>query len=1545
MRGGARVAAWIAAGVVGLLVLVVVAVLVLTNTDWGREQVRRQVVAALNDIAHGEVAIGRLEGNLLEGFTALDVSITDSAGAPLVTADTLRTRFDLTALLDKRIVLRDVLLVNPLVVLDQKPGEEWNFRRIFPGDTTAKDSLAGPGWGDWLLLEDVVVRSGRVVVRLPWEPDSGLTTQALRDSAAAAATDPQSRLNVVKLEDRPGYQTVYDFQHIDARFPTLRIADPEYDARLFEVASLSSDAYPFRPPAARIRDLRGTFRLTEDSVWFSDVGVRFPDSQLTGSGTMLFDGRTELALRGSRVATADLQWLYPRLPEEGAGRLDFGLLIDGDTAAYTVRDAHLEVEDATLAGDLGLVFIRDTIGFRDTDLRVSNLRTALVERLAPGVDVPRTGTLSGRAAVEGTIVGATVPGLRLDADLSFDDAATGRSRVSAIGRVAYADGDVSASDLRVTLRPVQVALAREAMPDLPVGGTLSGTATVNGSTGGRLIARFDLTHDGRDGDSRVAGRAAIRRSPNLLFDVDADLLPLSLATVGRFAPGIGLRGSARGPLHVEGSPRDLDFSSRLALSDGGFLDARGSLDMRGRQPAYVLDARTRLLNANAVVARAPRTSITGTVHARGSGFDPATMRATVAADLAETSVDTVAIDSATVRMAIGDGLATVDSLRVIGRSTLVTAEGTFGLRADREGTLTYRVAVDSLSDFHALIAGAPDTVVQEPRPRTTARALAAARADSARVAQETMVERMATGAPGPQLAEVTAPEGIPADSVAGSLYAAGVLRGNLERAEARGRAAVLGLVARGNVVRRGRAEYAWVDGLTPAQAFVVGAKLDSVQAAGFALDSVDARLAYKGEEGTADVTIVQEDSIDYRARANFRLALDESEITFQQLALRFHTTTWEAQYPGAVRWGKRGIFVDSLDLRAGEGRRIFAYGLIPTEGEADLRVQVSGFQIADAVAMLQGDIEARGLVSLDATMTGTAAAPVIRGTAGVTEGQYRAALLPDTRATFDYHDQALGARALLMRRNDSTVVATAEGVVPLNLALRTDEPRVPDRPLVVNVDADSLPLGLVTQFTDVVSNLDGRAAGGVRVRGTLRDPQVVGGLSLTDGTVTVVPTGMTVRDMTGRIRMLRDTVVIDSIVGYNTGRLLVRGGIGIREITAPSFDLYLVANDARVLDNEQGRINANAGIAMRGPFDGVYVSGAARITEGVITLPEAGGKNVIAADDPALFRVVDTSIVAEAELLPAQSALMENLRVDVNLGIDRDTWVRGRDANVEIFTPEDLGPLEISVDRRQNRLALRGVVSTERGEYNFLSKRFEVDNGSVTFLGNAELNPLLQVTGHYEVRLASQQALTIRILIGGTLQSPQLSLESDAQPPLAQSDLISYLAFGRTSSSLLQLEGSGLSSGNQGSLVGALGGVASQRLGAIALGAAVDELERQTTRSLGVDVVNITPAEVSLDVLDPFSNFDALIRGTEIELGRYFNERTFGSFIFRPSMFAGAQDGTVPGIRLQYRFRPGFRLDTTFEGRYLAQEPTLEDRKQSLSTAVFGVFLIREWGW
>src|SRR5215203_274835 len=102
--GVAFVVLVIAAGLVGVLVF--------TNTDYGRERVRRFAESAVQSAAkHGVVKLGRVSGNLLEGFQIADVSIRDSAGAPFLVADTVSLNYGLRAVLFKRIELSEVRLV------------------------------------------------------------------------------------------------------------------------------------------------------------------------------------------------------------------------------------------------------------------------------------------------------------------------------------------------------------------------------------------------------------------------------------------------------------------------------------------------------------------------------------------------------------------------------------------------------------------------------------------------------------------------------------------------------------------------------------------------------------------------------------------------------------------------------------------------------------------------------------------------------------------------------------------------------------------------------------------------------------------------------------------------------------------------------------------------------------------------------------------------------------------------------------------------------------------------------------------------------------------------------------------------------------------------------------------------------------------------------------------------------------------------------------------------------------------------------------------
>ena len=149
-----------------LALLIIGAVLGLTNTDFGRERVRRIAVSAMNKSIHGVTRIGRIDGNLLRGITLHDLSITDSAGAPFFSSPLVQARYSIGTFLPKHITLEALGVTKPSVVLDKKPGGDWNFAKLFAtADTTRKDTARG--FGSWITLRNVRMseRNRRVATR------------------------------------------------------------------------------------------------------------------------------------------------------------------------------------------------------------------------------------------------------------------------------------------------------------------------------------------------------------------------------------------------------------------------------------------------------------------------------------------------------------------------------------------------------------------------------------------------------------------------------------------------------------------------------------------------------------------------------------------------------------------------------------------------------------------------------------------------------------------------------------------------------------------------------------------------------------------------------------------------------------------------------------------------------------------------------------------------------------------------------------------------------------------------------------------------------------------------------------------------------------------------------------------------------------------------------------------------------------------------------------------------------------------------------------
>ena len=1519
----------------GIVALAGIVVVVLTSTDWGRERVRRFALSQLQSRVHGRVSIGRLSGNLLSGLTIHDLAISDSSGEPFLAAQEASARYALGALIGKKIWLTDVRLMRPLVVLDRLPGAKWNYQRIFASDTTQPTSTT-PGFGSWIRFENVTVVDGDLVVRTPWSPGTKLSPAA-RDSAVRYALSGKGRTMVVQASraygGQPPYQKVVEMRSINATFPMLRLADPSQKNRYGEVASLQMMALPFRPPAAVVTEMRGSFQFNNDSLWWKGVRASMPASHVSGDGSYAFSsGDMTLTLRGAPAAFNDLRWLYPRLPSEGGGTLDFAMRWRGGVDDYTARNADIALGNTRVRGDFGLT-LADTFSLHDTDLRFANLDTRLAEQLIAGFKSPRRGSFTGRAAVNGGL-----HNLRVDGDVAFADATTGTSELAAVGTIGFETNGLRANNLRLRLHPIQVELVKGlAGPkfQLPLSGVVTGTAVVSGDTKTQLAGSVDVAHEDRGNYSQLTGTAAVRMpsgGASPWIDINVAARPVSLAEVGRFAPSVGLQGRAVGPIRLTGSLSNLAVASDLRLPDGGQLTARGTVGLTGAQH-YDLALGLKVFNLRAVLVNGPVTSLTMTASARGSGFTPATMNARFAADLAASKWDSLAVDSGSVRIAIAGGLATVQKLNLSGAHTQVSANGTFGLVASRTGTLNYKVDVDSLGALDRLLPHTgPDTGAIRPRPAVIARAVRRARADSARVARRTEVQRLATGQPLPRLV-VDTPQSTPI-TLKGSLLAAGTLSGNITNFDTRGRLGATDINVHGNAARMLIGEYAWTNARTSASTIALAVRGDSISASGFALDSLAANLSYRAQSGggRVEVLVRQGDQRDYGLKGDYLVNSNQRQLRIADMQLRFDTTTWQSTHPATIESRPAGISVQNLELRSGSTSRIYANGLLPSKGNANFDVAIDNFPVGDLLDLLQSDVDLRGLVSVNANMQGTLASPTMRGSLGIVRGVYKGDTVPELHGTFGYAHRSFSGQVDLLRRG-GTPMATLTANLPLNLALSgATSPRLLRQPIAIDLTADSLPLELIPDFTDLLSEVHGVAGGQIAMRGTFDRPSLTGQFRLTKGIVRVASTGMYMDKITAALSMANDTVRIDTLAA-RTGRgsIAVTGGLAVGNWRDPAFDLTAEAHNAQVLNNALGRMDADANLRFTGPLNRPYLNGRVQVTGGIVTFNNSSNKNIISAGDPDLFNVADTALIADKQLFPTQSPILQNMRIDVELGINRNTWVRTTDANVEIYTDY---PIEVHV--AHSALALTGAIGTDRGDYTFLSKRFTITRGSATFVGTPDLNPTLQATGEYQVQFTNSPALNIQVLIGGTLKAPKLTLQSDAQPPRSQSELLTLLAFGGPTTNLLAPEGSSLGgAGGPGGVVGQTAQVAMTRLEGVAVGVLFEQLQSRAGKALGADQFYISPGDTPELVTNHQTQqaWTTFITNTRVEAGKYINPRTFVSVQYY---------NNYPGVRLEYRTNGGwlYTAYTTPQAQLL--EPTLESQN-SQNRQAFGGLIIRQW--
>ena len=1481
-------------GIVGLLLLAAAGgIVAVSQTSLGRQLVAEKVEGLLSGVVEsGEVRIGPiLGGDLLTGALVDRFEITDPDGRLFVGLDSVRLHYNPLNFLIGTYRFDAVTAERVRLVLRQAESGRWNFERIFEGERPEPDDGGGPGTTR-LLLSDVTIRSGTVEVRTPWANglEGAERTAAVREGLAG------DRLWRVRAIGPDRYEREIVLEGLHGRFPLLRLVDPVRPMRI-DLENVATRALVVSQPL-EVEEFDGS-AVFGDSVEVRLDVARLGASAFAGAGWVVPSDPIQFRfqLAADPLGFADLQWLPVPVPEDGGGPADLTLFTRGETIVVDAADSDVRVDDSRARGGFRLA-LADPPRFESLGLDLSPVRLALVDEVLDRptlIDGFLRGTLSGEGPIDL---------LDLEADLELADlpgpGAEAPSRLAVDGAISLVEPRRMRA-LGLDMRDFEPRWIRVIGLDAGIEGRAAGRTVLDGIAGGRFSFRMDVAHVLPDRDSsRVRGRGTIDLRDRKEVDVDLFLEPLDVALVeSRLPAGLEVVGEVRGEVAAQGPLEDLRVVADLR-TPRGLLNFDGRFDLLAERKAYDARLTARDIQLAEWIERGPRTRLAIEGRVRGRGTDPSTLEAGFDLRILPSLVEGASVDTSVLRFSLAEGLALVDTFAIRSRAGSVEGRGGFGLTAERSGSLVLDIDVPDLSEWNAWL-------VEGRNP--------------ARV-EEDVTDLFETFGREEEPVEVA--EAAP-DTLAGRLQALGVIYGNVERFSVGGRAyasdVTWGDVGADSV----RLTLDIPDPRNPDSLIVHAAALDA-RLWGRSLDSLDALW---------ERTSAESHDLGLYARRDTTLELgthltalwtdrekavrvDRLELTEGGRALALRDTAF-------VTWGESGFTARGVRLAGGSGGRVELSGAIPDSGDAALDLQVQQLRVENILAGLGNPLDLRGEIDLDLAIRGTADAPLAELDLSVDGPSVRGVGYERLRADLSYAGRRLAVNLAL--GSGETEIARVDGFVRADLSLRNVERRLLDDPVDLTVAVDSMPLRAVELRVGSLRDVEGYALGRFRVTGAPGRLRYDGETRILDVAATVPALGVRFRDVIGRFVFAGASARIDTLSLRSSagGWAVVRGRVGVEDPTDVTFDLDLKANQFRGID----RRNMSALIDGEGELTGRYASpeltGRFQVSRGELDL-DRFTRQATAVDltDPAIYSLLDTTFVVEQRILGRlENPFMQNLRVDVDLQVGPDFWLRSSTLDVEV-----VGEMDLQMDRAAGDLVAYGSLSLPRGKFRYqsgagtdlaslYSRQLQIEGGQISFTGTPGLDPNLDIDAAYQARGDIGQ-VTIEVHVGGSLLSPTMSTSSD--PPLPESDRICYLLFSTAC----------FGAGTQG------GEFAASLVRESLLGTVSSQISQVLVGGVGiVDYVDIRSTGT------PGSQLEAgqtnLLYGTEVEIGRYLT----------PDLFVKATQplgGQLPGLTVDWTFLPRWRLELKTEDRFKRYAAYGYNYSFSgFSQRTWGMMLFREW--
>ncbi|MEX2660694.1 MAG: translocation/assembly module TamB domain-containing protein [Vicinamibacterales bacterium] len=1437
-----------AIAIVGTLFVGILAVaLIVSQTPWFRDWLRRYVVRESEQYLHGQLSIGGLGGNLLYGLQLRDVAL-DFNGERVVAVKNIELDYSIFRLISSGMVMDEITLAQPVVVLERN-AQGWNLARLVKEQKKEADR-EGPARS--LSLPVIQVTDGDISIR------DGLGMDGVRLPRRISDLDIRA-----SFEYAPVHYTL-TFAHLSFRGES---------------------------PELKMGKLVGTISVREDNLYVEKLRIDTAETSVALDGVVerylrdrVFNvtaiGTLSLPEIGRIVPALAPYNLHPAVDIKAKGPAErMAMDLDVRSEAGNVDGqvtADLQGPDLGAEGEVDVEHLNLARLLQDPSQRsdiTGRARIDLQMAAAPA-GAPFVERLSGTYAFRGPrVVAAGYTASNVQVRGRIDGA-----RIELDGRAAAYGGTATAKGFVVTPSAGRRALAfdlRGQADNVNLKGLPASTGAPDLSTN-LSLAQYHVRGSG----AATSGSATLNRSTVEGATVEA-------GTVAEFSltPGL-VTYSAKGgvaDLDVERVGRALDVAALATPEYASRLN--GTFDVTGSQPRrpagrresdasiaeMTLDATGRLTDSEILGGRLPELgfeahlaggALKGRVDGRFEGFDPA--RLTLRPDLKGEVTGTI-----NASLSIADVAAPVTPESITGAGTVALTSSTIGgLKIDTANLdAAYANQVGDVTQF--TLTG-PD-VKAEASGR-----VALDRASASNLKYHVEAINL------PELARLAGQTGI-----GGTAIVDGTLTGNRASLTTTGTLNGANLSYQENSALDLDSTFTvTIPELELAKAKVQATtKGTFIKTGPFEISELTATTTYAQQ--TIDFTTnIKEKTRELDATGRVILHPDHQELHLPQLAVRTAGVQWNIK-PGTeatVKYSAAQIELANVQLVSAD-QFLSVDGTIALQGDAPtaaLDVVAQNVDLQQLETLLLQNRGFSGRLNANAKVTGTAAAPSVDGHVEIHDGGFQTYKYESLIADIDYVGRRVTIDGTLQQSAAEGI--TVKGTAPLSLfsgsgtgdhvAAATGED------VDLHITSTALGLGVVQGFTDFVANVSGTMEADVRVTGSGQDPHVVGHIDIRNGAFGVPLGGVSYSGLNTRIELTPDKISLQSfqILDEHGEALNVSGDLAMHEKAVGAVNIRLESDNFEIIDNELGDVGLDTSLQITGELRRPVVKGTVRVEAGrlevdrILTyfydpyrteaLPEvisaertvAGSGSAEEATKEALRKAHVAAETATTEVRRDEPAtptgIFDAVELDVQLVIPDNLVLRGSDLRPGGPTGAALGDLNITVGGQMDvrkapgdQIRLFGTVQAVRGTYEFQGRRFDLERGGrVRFVGDTQINPFLDISA---TRLIPNTGVEARIRVTGTLLNPELALTSN--PPLEESDILSLIVFNRPVNEL--------GTGERSSLAATAGGIATGFIAA--------PLGESIGRALDLDLFEITTTTESGEL------------GAGITLGQQIGDKAF----------------------------------------------------------------------